>query len=142
MAKKESLQISDADVLKNGCIAWMAAKDAEKKAIDDRREIEDYLSKYVLSIPETFEGSQSLTLDDIKLKVTGRMNRKVDGKRLEELATEHGLTPALDELFNWKPEVKLTEWKNADAAITSVLAEAIETTPGRVSFNISLKEEK
>ena len=136
----ERLQISDSEVLKRGCVAWMKAKEAERKATEERREIEDYLTANIFSLPETFEGSQSLTLDGIKVKVTGRMNRKVDADRLQELANEHGLVAVVDTLFSWKPELKMTEWRSADAAITSILAEAIETKPGRVSFDISMKE--
>ena len=134
------MKVSNMATLQEGAIAWMKAKEDERMATALRREIEDYLISEVIALEEDFEGSQSLALGDIKVKVTGRMNRKVDGDMLETLAREHGITTALDELFKWKPELKMTEWKAASEEITSVLAQAITTTPGRVSFDISTKE--
>jgi hypothetical protein len=142
MAKKEALMVSDAAALKEGMQAWLEAKEREQLAIDERREIEDYLTNAMFALSEDFEGSQSLTLDDYKLTVTGRMNRKVDADRVQELAREHGLTAAIEDLFSWKADVRMTEWRQADPAITNVLAEAITTTPGRPSYKITLKEAK
>ena len=97
MAKKEALMVSDAAALKEGMQAWLEAKEREQLAIDERREIEDYLTNAMFALSEDFEGSQSLTLDDYKLTVTGRMNRKVDADRVQELAREHGLTAAIED---------------------------------------------
>jgi hypothetical protein len=142
MAKKSELVVRDLPTMEQGAVAWIEAKEAERQAIEARREIEDYLIAHVLTLAEDFEGSQSLVLGEIKIKVTGRMNRKVDSEMLEALLQEHGLVQAGDQLFRWKPDVIMTEWKQADEAITSVLAPAITTTPGRPSFDISLKEAK
>ena len=142
MAKKEALMVSDPAALREGMQAWLSAKEAETTAIENRREIEDYLTKNILAISEDFEGSQSLGLDEYKLTVTGRMNRKVDADRVQEIAREHGYAAALEDLFSWKADVRLTEWKQADPAITTVFAEAITTTPGRPSYKITIKEAK
>ncbi|NCC85702.1 MAG: hypothetical protein EOM03_16500 [Clostridia bacterium] len=142
MAKKEALMVSDAAALKEGMQAWLEAKEREQLAIDERREIEDYLTNAMFALSEDFEGSQSLTLDDYKLTVTGRMNRKVDADRVQELAREHGLTAAIEDLFSWKADVRMTEWRQADPAITGLFSEAITTTPGRPSYKITVKEGK
>ncbi len=134
--------VKDPKTLKDGALAWMQAKEAERLATEARREIEDFLISEVIGLSEEFEGSQSLTLDNINFKVTGRLNRKVDGDLLESLAREHGLTKVIEDLFKWEPRIKLAQWKATDNAITSVLAEAITTRPGRPSFDISIKEGK
>ena len=140
MPKKEALMISNPDALKDGMKAWLEAKQIEQDAMDKRREIEDYITTQILALSEEFEGSQSLSLDEYKLTVTGRMNRKVDADRVQELAREHGFAAALEDLFSWKADVRMTEWKRADPSITNVLAEAITTTPGRPSYKIVTKE--
>lgn len=117
-------------------IDWIAAKQAETEAIAYRREIEDLLVKE-LGISESEEGSKSFGPDGYKIKVTCKMNRKVDGDRLQELAAEAGLSDHLGELFRWKPELSLTAWRRADSSITDVLSGAITTTPGRPTFNIT-----
>jgi hypothetical protein len=142
MAKKDALMVSNPEALKEGMAAWLEAKEAEQAAINHRREIEDYLTSAMFALPEEFEGSQSLSLDEYKLTVTGRMNRKVDADRVQKIAQEHGLTAALDELFNWKADIRITEWKRADPVITGAFSEAITTTPGRPSYKIVIKETK
>jgi hypothetical protein len=74
------------------------------------------------------------------VKISGRIDRKVDSEKLQMLATESGLTEHLATLFRWKPELNLTLWKSADESITKPLAAAITAKPGRPSFKITIKE--
>lgn len=115
---------------------WLDAKAEEKKAMDERRSIED---KLVLSlgIPKTLDGTQNIEADGYKIKVVGRLDRKVNSDKLQDLAAEHGLTQHLSSLFRWKPEVNATAWKSADPLITAPLQDAITTTNGRPSFTIT-----
>ena len=115
--------------------AWIEAKEKEKVAVEMRREIEDDLSRYLAHSPN-IEGTETIKGDGVKVKITNRIDRKVDADRLQELAAEHGLSEHLGRLFRWKPEVNLTAWRNADRLITAPLAEAITATPGRPSFAI------
>lgn len=116
--------------------SWVEAKAAEAAATKRRREIEDKLVKQ-LQIPENLEGSKNIEAESFKIKVEGRINRKVNADKLQELAAEHGLTGHLSSLFRWKPEINMTLWKAADASITAPLLNAITTTPGRPSFTIT-----
>ena len=116
---------------------WMALKEAERKAVDARREVEDTLICLVNSRPE---GTATTKLGDVSIKVTSRLNRRVDSDLLQEIAAENGLTDHLSNLFRWKPDINLTAWKSADESITKPLLAAITTTPGRPSFSI-IKEE-
>jgi hypothetical protein len=115
---------------------WFDAKAAEKKAMDDRRTIEDQLVK-ALNIPNTLDGTQNIEADGFKVKIVGRLDRKVNSDKLQDLAAEHGLTDHLSSLFRWKPEINASAWKSADPRITEPLLEAITTTSGRPSFTIT-----
>jgi hypothetical protein len=120
---------------------WLAAKEAERVAIETRRNLEDQMVA-LLGIPGTLDGTSSQELDGYEVKIVGRMNRKVDGEALQDLARESGLEQYLTTLFKWDPELRLAPWKATAKEITDKLASAITTTPGRPSFSVSKKEEK
>lgn len=118
---------------------WIKAKADAAAATKLRRDIEDQLVK-AFEIPENLEGTKNLEAESFKIKIEGRINRKVNADKLQELAAEHGLTEHLSSLFRWKPELNMTVWKAADAAITTPLLDAITATAGRPSFTITIKE--
>lgn len=115
---------------------WLVAKADEKKAMDERRSIED---KLVLSlgIPKTLDGTQNVEAEGYKVKIVGRLDRKVNSDKLQDLAAEYGLTEHLSSLFRWKPEINASAWKSADSRITEPLLDAITSTNGRPSFTIT-----
>ena len=115
---------------------WLNAKTAEKKAMDERRTIEDKLVAD-LGISQTLDGTQNVEADGFKVKIVGRLDRKVNSEKLQDLAAEFGLTEHLSSLFRWKPEINASAWKSADTSITEPLLEAITTTNGRPSFTIT-----
>ena len=116
---------------------WIQAKDAEKQAIEKRRSIEDQLIS-MLHIDQAFEGTENFEFDNAyKVKIVGRMSRKVDSDKLQELAADAGLSEHLSSLFRWKPEINTKAWESADESITRQLIGAITTTPSRASFTIT-----
>ena len=98
---------------------WLDAKAAEKKAMDERRKVEDQLVK-ALGIPDTLDGTQNIEADGYKVKIVGRLDKKVNSEKLQDLAREYGLTDHLSSLFRWKPEINASAWKSADARIQSL----------------------
>ena len=118
---------------------WLIAKQAEKDAVDDRRKIEDRI-KSLCGIAENLEGTETVAPDHFTIKIVGRIDRKVDSDKLQELAAEHGLSEHLSSLFRWKPDLNMAAWKAADESITKPLAAAITAKPGRASFTITSKE--
>jgi hypothetical protein len=119
---------------------WLELKEAERVATERRRDVEDKLMS-LIGIPETLEGTENVNLDDgYSIKIVGRMNRKVDTEQLQDIAATYGLTEHLHDLFRWKAEINSAVWKATNEAITKPLMLAITTTPGRPSFNISIKE--
>ena len=117
--------------------AWRKAKDAETAAQAERRQIEDTIAS-VVSLAEDLDGT--ITLSGV-LKITGRIDRKVDAEKLQELARDHGLEGHLSSLFRWKPEINASQWKAAADEITRPLLGAITSKPGRPSFAFVTKKE-
>ena len=118
---------------------WLAAKAAESAAIANRRKIEDDLVK-ALQVPETLDGTVNHKHGLYVVKVEGRINRKVDAEKVQELAAEAGLSDHLSSLFRWKPEINMTVWKQTSPEITTPLLGAITSSNGRPSFSIAIKE--
>ena len=115
--------------------AWMQAKEDERAAIERRRDIEDQL-RALANIRDDADGVQSLDCGQWRMKITCRLDRKVDSDKVQELAAENGLSDHLATLFRWKPEINMKIWDRADPQITSALAGAITVKPGRPSFAI------
>jgi hypothetical protein len=118
---------------------WLQHKFDEELATTERRRIEDQIVK-LLAVAENFEGTETAEPEGFVVKISGRIDRKVDGDKVQELAAEFGLTDHLAMLFRWKPELNMAIWKATDATITGPLAGAITAKPGRPSFKIIPKE--
>jgi hypothetical protein len=120
--------------------AWLNAKQTEETAVKVRRDLEDQMVKE-FNVAPTMEGTKNITTSDgFLVKIVGRMTRKVNAERLQELAAEHGLSDHLASLFRWKPEINSDQWESADPSITTPLLDAITTTSGRPTFKIIVKE--
>ena len=119
--------------------AWLAAKEAERRAADERRAIEDELA-VILSLAPTYEGTRNIERGQFKIKTVSRMNRSVNPEKLLEIAAQNGLDDVMSDLFRFKPEINMTAWKRADESITRPFLGAITTKPGRVSFSISIED--
>ena len=117
---------------------WLRAKAAEKEATETRRLIEDQLVKEFA--PEYFTGTRSVSVKGYTLKIIERLTNKVDGDKLQELASDAGLTNHLGELFRWTPTINMASWKAADESITEALLGAVTTKTGRPSFTIEKEE--
>jgi hypothetical protein len=128
-----------AESIKAMCEQWQAAKVAEQKATANRRQIEDDLLK-ALALNSREEGTQNVERDGYAIKVVYRFNRKVDDKKLLDLAAEAGISnEVLQGLFRWKPELSVAAWKAAAPSITGALMDAITTQAGRPSVSIETK---
>jgi len=115
---------------------WRDAKEAERAAQEKRRVVEDTIAE-MIGLAEDLDGT--LTISGV-LKITGRIDRKVDGDKLQQLALDAGLTDHLSALFRWKPEINRKAWDAADISITGPLLGAITSKPGRPSFALTEKK--
>ena len=118
--------------------AWLAAKQQEADATASRRDIEDHMAK-LAAVPADLDGTAGLEAGQYAIKITGRIDRKVDAEQLQAIAIEHGLTDHLGHLFRWKPEINMTAWKQASPEVVRPLADAITAKPGRPSFKNTAK---
>jgi hypothetical protein len=118
---------------------WIEAKRQEQEAQQRRKGLEDAMIE-ALDI-QPFEGTKNIDANGFKVKIIGRMNRKIDSDKLQEIAAEHGLSEHLPTLFRWKPEIVIAAWKAAHASITDPLNDAITTSLGRPHFDITENEE-
>ena len=118
---------------------WLRHKTDEEKSTTERRKVEDQMVK-LLAIAENFEGTETAEPEGFVVKISGRIDRKVDGDKLQALAAEAGLSDHLATLFRWKPEINMDVWRSTDESITKPLADAITAKPGRASFKIIIKE--
>lgn len=116
---------------------WNYWKFQEQIAVNNRRKIEDEIIKSInVAVPQ----SGTFTVDG--LKITTKLDRKVDADKLQILADEAGLSDHLPSLFRWKPEINMRNWEATDKTITDKLLPAITTKPSRPSFkSIEEKEE-
>jgi hypothetical protein len=120
--------------------AWLNAKQTEETAVKVRRDLEDQMVKE-FNIAPTMEGTKNFpTPDGYLVKIVGRMTRKVNSEKLQDIAEQHGLSDHLASLFRWKCEINSEQWAAADPSITQPLLDAITTTSGRPTFKIIVKE--
>ena len=119
------------------CQEWLDAKMHERAVISRRREIEDNLVE-ALRINDKSEGTKRIESSGYNIAVEFKVNRKVDGKKLIEVAAANGIgNDILQQIFRWKPEINLRDWKSADRSITLALSNAVTTSEARPSVTIT-----
>ena len=119
---------------------WMMAKEREREAVEKRRDIEDELAK-VMEDNSMKDGTLNYINRGMRIKITSRLNRKVDANMIQDIARENNIShDILNSVVRWKAELNLASWKNTDEAITDVLLDAITTVPSRPSFQITQGE--
>ena len=115
---------------------WIDAKKLEVAAVAERRELEDLISKE-LAVPKDLDSTLHCEAEGYKIKLEGRINKKIDADKLQMLAAEAGLSEHLSSLFRWKPEINAKVWNAAAEVVTGPLLGAITSTPGRPTFSIT-----
>jgi hypothetical protein len=118
---------------------WLTAKAKEAEATSERRILEDKMVAQ-FNVPSNLDKTANFEADGYKVKIEGRINRRINSEKLQEIAVEHGLMAHLECLFRWKPEINAAVWKSTDPSITGILLDAITSTPGRPSFTIIKKD--
>ena len=119
---------------------WREAKAAEAAWTDARREVEDQLSE-LLSIDPQGEGVLNHDAGAYSIKVTTRLDRKIDTDLATELAAEHGISDdVLRQLVRWKAELSVSNYKRASPELQKLFAPAVTTKASRPSYSIQPKE--
>ena len=115
---------------------WLDAKKLETAAVTERRQLEDQMAAE-FALPKDLDGTVNHQVEGYKIKMEGRINKKIDADKLQMLAAEAGLSEHLSSLFRWKPEINAKAWNSAADAVTKPLLDAITSTPGRPTFTIT-----
>ena len=119
------------------CQEWLDAKMHERAVIARRREVEDQLIT-ALRINDKSEGTKRIESSGYNIAVEFKVNRKVDGKKLIEVAAANGIgNDILQQIFRWKPEINMRDWKSADRSIILALSNAVTTSEARPSVTIT-----
>ena len=112
------------------------AKQAELAAKEIRVALEAELERAV-GVPTDWEGCMTKSAGAYRVKLDRRMNVKIDGERLRDIAQTHNLTGIMETCFRWKPELNKREWKQAGNEIRQIFAPAISVSPGKASFTVT-----
>ena len=115
------------------------AKLAEQAAKEYRLGLEAALTEK-LNVPDSWEGTQTRAVGEYKVKLTRKMNVKIDANRLREQGRVNNLMPMVDLLFRWKPELDKKKWDTTNEKVKLAFAPAMEVTPGKASFSIERME--
>lgn len=117
--------------------ARISAKQAEDQAIAERRGIDAQLAE-LLKDPAKPEGAISQKLADLGLKVTVtyKISRTVDGKKLQ--AEWDKLPAGAQAAFKWKPEVSVSELRKLEGIDATVAAVYITAKPASPSVEIDV----
>ena len=82
---------------------WLDAKKLEATAVAERRELEDLMVE-TFAIPKDLDGTVNHQVDGYKIKMEGRINKKIDADKLQMLAAEAGLSEHLSSLSGGSPK--------------------------------------
>lgn len=118
---------------------WLELKRHEEMAVEERRLVEDQMTS-LLNIKESLDGVETTEVEGVVIKITGRIDRKVNADLVQVIAAENGITEHLSSLFRWTPAINMTAWKKCAPEITNVLLGAITSKPGRPSYKITTEE--
>nr|MCR5347159.1 hypothetical protein [Fretibacterium sp.] len=72
-----------------------------------------------------------------RVRLDRRINVRIDGALLREIAETHGLQDMMETCFRWKPELIRREWRQAENSAKQLFAPAVVMTPGRASFTVT-----
>ena len=70
---------------------WLDAKARETAAVVDRRNLEDQMV-VAFHVPKNLDTTISHEIDGYKIKLEGRINKKIDAEKLQVIAAEAGLS--------------------------------------------------
>lgn len=116
---------------------WLEAKEAEREAVERRRQLEDQMRK-AMKLEESEEGTVSTLVGRYKVKANCRVNRKIDPEKFLMLANDAQID--ISKFTRWKCELVMSEWRKVDEAVQHELSQAITTEPGRPTFSIDVTE--
>ena len=113
--------------------ARIAAKRAEDAAVQARRDIDAQLAE-LLKDAQKPEGAISQKVDGYKLTITYKLDRKVDSEELQKSWAKLPLD--VQNVFKWKPELSLSEFRKLEDKAANSAARFFTTKEASPSIKI------
>ena len=80
------------------------------------------------------DSAQNFQIDDLKLKATPKINRKVDSERLKVLLAEDPDAQRFADIFKAKYELLNGKWKKLALEEQLIFSDCITETPGKTEY--------
>ena len=113
---------------------WLAAKEKERQATDDRIAVEEAI---IALTGKKDEGSQTIKADGFSIEVKGVINRKMDWKKWDDVCGQ--IPPALRPV-KLKPELDITGVRYLQQNEPDIYALLpITVTPGKTGITVTRK---
>lgn len=130
---------------KDDCIATLryiqSLRDEEAALKAKREEAEKWLIR-TLAVDTDADGTSHYGDQDNFVTVEIRRTWKVDSSRLQSIVEGQELSlETVDRVIDWKPSLKVSEWKALDEDAKSVLSQAVTSQTGKPSVKINISEE-
>lgn len=142
MAQKAIIPFSED--CKDDCIATLryiqSLRDEEAALKAKREEAEKWLLD-TLAVNRDADGTNHYGDQDNFVTVEIRRTWKVDSSRLQEIVEGQELSmETVDRVIEWKPNLKVSEWKVLDEDAKGVLSQAVTSQTGKPSVKINVSE--
>lgn len=110
---------------------WLEASAALRKAKAEELRLRNAICNTHLE--EVLEGSKTQRFGNLKITATAKLNRTVDRDVLDAIWED--LTPEEQDCVDYKPSLRLTEYKRIEAS-GGKLTEAVTVKPGQATLKI------
>lgn len=115
---------------------WMQAKEAERKAIEYRRELDQLIQSL---LPKKDDGSVTQAEGPYKVSVTYKLDRKLDTPALQ--AAWHTIPERTRCAIKWKSELSTIAYRSLSDDDKALLAGYITTKPASPTVSVEFKEQ-
>lgn len=105
-----------------------------KKAAERKAEIDSLLAKHFFPVHNE-EGIQRDLKDGYAVMIEPKISRTLDGQVLPAVLKRMS-KGSEDRLIEWKPSLKLENWRKLSEKQKAIFAEALTVKPGKTTFEI------
>ena len=127
------------DRLKGLAKDWKFQQVRRNDAANVMKEIEEEIAS-ILQVPHDMVGTRTHGEEGLEIKITGKMNHKVDQKELHELAERHNKMDVLNDYYRINVSLDVAGWKKANQDIVKALSPTSTSKPAKLSFKIDTGE--
>lgn len=130
--KKATAEAFDKLELDEAVQALLDLKDQEEKLKERRQKIEAWMLAKA-SLPEDSEGAHKYKTDLYVVTITTKLSRTLDQERLDAALAA---CPDARSCVDFKPSLKLKEWRQSSDAVKAAIGTCIVTKPAKPAIAI------